>query len=473
MALSFVRTLARRATSPKSSNEDLRRREFILNVLLVGLLAMFFAAVMISGMYSFFGDPVVNEHNTLPTILVTVLFGLFLFFYILSRSGAVKLVSYVLLVLLFALATYMASMWGVDLPAATLFYVLVIVMSGILISTRFAFVSTVAIVLSMFLVGTLQASHVILANRYWASQGWTATDIAVASVMLLIIATVSWLSNREIEKSLARARRSEAELTKERDLLEVRVEERTRELREAELRRMSQTYRFVEFGRVASGIFHDLVNPLTALSLNIESIGRSRGADDPRKLALLERDVESAKSATAHMQKLLDSMRRHLAREGKRERFQLASCLSEIAHVMAPYGRRHGVAVMFRSAVPDAAFHGDPVALTQAVTNLLSNAVESYAGTDVPPGRREASLELDREGEEYRVRVRDSGKGIPGEELRHVFEPFFTTKESEGGFGIGLSLARRIIEHLGGRIEVESAVGEGSVFTLYLPIREP
>jgi len=82
-------------------------------------------------------------------------------------------------------------------------------------------------------------------------------------------------------------------------------------------------------------------------------------------------------------------------------------------------------------------------------------------------------MELDSTNEGVYVRVRDEGSGIAPENLPLIFEPFFTTSASKG-IGIGLSLAKRIVEKgFGGTLSVDSEVGKGSTFTVYLPIREP
>jgi signal transduction histidine kinase len=83
-------------------------------------------------------------------------------------------------------------------------------------------------------------------------------------------------------------------------------------------------------------------------------------------------------------------------------------------------------------------------------------------------------VKLNREAGVGEISVRDSGSGIPAETLRKIFDPYFTTKKADsqgqGGTGLGLSMAREVIESHQGRIRVESAVGEGTTFTLKLPL---
>ncbi len=468
--LSALPDLFTAATAPKSRDEDTARREFILNVLLLSLLALFGIGVLIDGVHRILSDPLAHEAESLSELTLYLVFIFFAGLYALSRNRMVRLPSYLLVGAFFLLTAYMGFRWGVDVPAEIVFYPLVIVMAGILLSTRMAFLGTALIAVVMCATAYAQQRGLIATDTYWRSDIWSWGDVIMIALIYAIVATVAWLGNREIGKSLDRARRSEAALKEERDLLEVRVEERTLELRQAQLERMSEAYRFVEFGRLASGVFHDLMNPLAALSLNIGRI-----ADAPSSRTALAEDVRRAKRAAAHMQSLLDSMRKHLAREGTQELFSLRHMLEEATGVLSSYARQRGVRLRL-FASEDAQLYGDPVSLTQALTNLLSNAIQSYPPPQdaAPSAPREVAVTLVLEPDAAMVSIRDQGRGIDTDALPRIFEPFFTTKGNEEGLGLGLPLAKRIVEKgFGGSLAVDSTAGEGSLFTLYLPIREP
>jgi len=447
---------------PKSQNEDIARREFILNILLLSAVALLLAAATIDLVTLLVGAA--PEENSLPSVVIHGLLIFFLFLYALSRKRHVTLASYLLLGSFFLLTAYMGYHWGVDVPAQIVFYPLVIVMAGILISTRVAFFATLLIGLTMAFTGHLQKAGVIEVNTYWKNELWTWSDVTMIILIYLIVATVAWLGNREIEKSLSRARKSEAELKEEKDTLEVRIEERTRELRQAEMEKMSQAYHFVEFGRLAGGIFHDLVNPLAALSLNIDRIADTAGR------STLSQDVARAKKAASHMQKLMESMRKHLSREGSKELFAVKQVLKETCQMLTSYAKARGVRISVRASAPSHVY-GDPVAFAQVMTNLVSNAIHAYPlGKE---GNREVVMELENAKEGVYIHVRDEGSGIAPDHLPQIFEPFFTTN-APNGMGIGLPLAKRIIEKdFGGTLSVNSEVGKGSTFTIYLPVREP
>lgn len=454
----------KKITLPRSTNEDRARREFILNILLVGVLFLFVFALAHNLI-----EELLGQQNPMSLFVLSVPFLFFLSLYILSRKGYVLVSASALIISLLIFAVYLGYSWGVDLPAGILLLVLTIVMAGILISTKVAFVTTGAIVLLIIGIGSLQNSGTIPVDRSWSANSWGMSETIVAGIILSIIAIVSWLSNREIERSLVRARKSEAELKDERDLLEVRVAERTQELQRTQMEKMSQAYRFVEFGRVASGIFHDLNNPLAALSLNIEHIAESSGV---RKE--LSDNVVRAKHATEHMKKLMDSMRKHLTQEVTSETFSVKEIVDGVVEMLQSYARVRGVTVMV-SLSEDGTLSGNVTAFTQTLTNLISNAIESYPPVQLGDSakKREVYVSCEVGAAQVVIVVEDQGGGIAPDDLQKIFEPFFTTKSDEKGLGIGLPLAKRIVEKdFGGTMSVESKVGEGSRFTIHLPIKE-
>ena len=112
---------------------------------------------------------------------------------------------------------------------------------------------------------------------------------------------------------------------------------------------------------------------------------------------------------------------------------------------------------------------GDRDRLKQVLINLISNAIK------YTPKGGEVYLSLGKVGENARLIVRDTGQGIAAEDLPHIFKRFFRAEKSRtrsktGGFGLGLSIAYWIVDHHGGRIEVDSAENKGATFCIYLPM---
>jgi signal transduction histidine kinase len=116
--------------------------------------------------------------------------------------------------------------------------------------------------------------------------------------------------------------------------------------------------------------------------------------------------------------------------------------------------------------------NGDRDRLKQVLINLVSNAIKYTAQGG------EVYLSLGRLGDNARIIVRDTGQGISVLDLPHIFERFYRAEKSRsrskvGGFGLGLSIAHWIVEHHGGRIEVDSEEGQGTTFCIYLPMAKP
>ena len=115
----------------------------------------------------------------------------------------------------------------------------------------------------------------------------------------------------------------------------------------------------------------------------------------------------------------------------------------------------------------DSQIVADAGQLQQALVALLVNAVEAMKGLEA--GEGELTVRLRGDADEVQIDVADTGVGIPPEVLPQIFEPFFSTKETENGVGLGLAVVYGIVQRHGGRIEVESQVGQGTVFHLRLP----
>jgi len=115
-----------------------------------------------------------------------------------------------------------------------------------------------------------------------------------------------------------------------------------------------------------------------------------------------------------------------------------------------------------------AAVECDAGQIQQIVLVLLVNATEAMA----QGGRLRVSTAAADRGEGIRLHVRDWGPGIPADVLPHIFEPFFTTKEEQQRTGLGLAVAKSILDQHGGRIEVHSKEGEGAEFVITLPVGE-
>ncbi|MDE2019368.1 MAG: HAMP domain-containing histidine kinase [Patescibacteria group bacterium] len=429
-------------------DEDRRRREYILNIILAGSLVMlaFFDALVL---YYTVSEGV--AYHEVSFWLFTSIFLFFVLLYLLSRRGFPVFASYLLIGAYLASNTYAAYQWGVDLHIVVLSYALIVLIASILIGTWFGFVTA----------GIIAA--VIIPLRYFQLTGAIplqprvddVMDAVTLAIVIFLIMTLAWLWNRELGKSLRRAHASESELEKERDLLEIRVEERTHALRQAQFERVEQLYQFAEFGQLASGLFHDLLNLVNAASLQMET-----------KISMDKATVMSKR-----VERFVTAVRRQLDRQEAQELFPLAESIEDVIQLLSYKAMKEKVNIIFpERGDRSLAYFGNPFKFHQVAMNLIFNALEAYDG--IPHGRegRIISIELKSEGGAVRFAVEDKGSGIPDDVRSKIFEPFFSTKESSKGMGIGLASVKRIVEKdFDGMIFVESEVGEGSRFIVVFP----
>lgn len=458
-----------RLFSPRSGDEDSERKEFILNVLLVSSIVLFFFAILSTMLFAII-QPEMYARNSIQPYVLVFTFGFFFFLFVLSRKGFSKGSAHILVMVFFLLSFLMGYRWGVDVNASLLMYALVIVMSGILVSTRFAFMMTGLIAYAMLALTNLQSSHVLLADQYWRNQPWQQSDTVMTVIIFLVIATVSWLSNREIERSLRRAHRSEESLRKERDRLEITVEERTRELKEAQLEKIGQLYSLAEFGRLSSGLFHDLMNPLTAVSLNVEK-AKSEEQINSGDLSKAKKYLDQAFTAAQRMEKFITAVRKHIGKKSVKKMFSPRSEIEQVIDILSHKAQLSNVDIIL-SPGSSADIIGDPIQWSQIMLNLISNGIDAY--DQVPQNRDNRVVQITLMENEINIlcSIRDYGVGIAEENLDKVFEPFFTTKAGQNGkgTGIGLSLVKRIIEKdFDGSITLESALDLGTTCRVILP----
>jgi two-component system NtrC family sensor kinase len=221
---------------------------------------------------------------------------------------------------------------------------------------------------------------------------------------------------------------------------------------------MSRAEHFATLGELAAGLAHEIRNPLAGIAGVIEIVGRDLPPDSPAR-AVIKDAKEEALQINRILTELLDTAR------PKPPQFRVSDIGSTAEHAVM-FARQQAVTkrilieMEICGAIPPV--DHDPNQINQVLLNLLLNAIQSM---DSPGTVR---VLLDSDGDDVLITVADEGKGIPPEILPNIFRPFFTTKGH--GTGLGLSLARRIVEAHGGQIDVTSEVGKGARFEIRLPV---
>ncbi len=238
------------------------------------------------------------------------------------------------------------------------------------------------------------------------------------------------------------------------------IEDMTEQMALAE--QLQQAQKMEAVGRLAGGVAHDFNNLLQAMMSRTQTL--TRMGDEPLELAAAVSELEAGirRGAALTRQLLLFSRR-------ETERTQLLDLNQVVGDVAQMLKRlvRENIVVSIELMEKPLPIEADRGQLDQVLLNLVVNASDA-----MPDGGRLAiRIGCDDEAEGW-LEVTDTGCGI-GEEIRdRIFEPFFTCKGVGKGTGLGLAVAHGIVARLGGRIEVESAVGKGSSFKVWLPIAE-
>jgi two-component system NtrC family sensor kinase len=240
----------------------------------------------------------------------------------------------------------------------------------------------------------------------------------------------------------------------------------------AALERSAQAEKLAAIGQLAAGVMHEINNPLATIAACAETM--ALGVDDPsggvetpagygEYLKIIDHEVHRCKRI---IDGLLDFSRPKPVERGP---VDLNAVVKQTLFLLKHHTRFKRTTVNAElDASIGAEVTGDPDQLTQVIMALLLNAMDAI-GTDGAITLR--TVRDDTQPGMVRVEVQDEGHGIPREDLTKIFEPFYTTKAPGKGTGLGLSICYGIISDHGGRIEVDSTVGEGTTFRIVLPGR--
>jgi signal transduction histidine kinase len=251
------------------------------------------------------------------------------------------------------------------------------------------------------------------------------------------------------------------------DVLEKKVEERTRELAQAHSM-LTRQDRMAAIGRLAAGVAHEINNPLGILAGFAEGLlDRSRDPalaaepafrDFPEYLQLIGQEVDRLKSI---VQRFLRFSR---TRSPEKQRIEVNGVALQVLAMLRNHARGEGKELSGKLSPVELWTDADPEQLKQVVLNLAMNGLDAI--------ERGGWVRIATRAEDGHVEIRvcDNGSGIPEDVRSRIFEPFFSTKPPEKGTGLGLALCHDLVRENGGEIELEgSAMGEGTEFVIRLP----
>ncbi len=223
---------------------------------------------------------------------------------------------------------------------------------------------------------------------------------------------------------------------------------------------------YAEISQLAGGLAHEIRNPLSTLSLNLDLLAEDfQTPESPRDRRVKQR-LERLKRETQRLYDILENFLRFArVQELKRSATDLNALAAELTDFYEPQASTRGILVRTYFAPDLPRLEIDADLIKQALLNLMLNAEQAMGQGG------ELIMTTRREGPWLVLEVTDTGSGMAADVQRRIFDPFYSTRP--GGSGLGLPTTRKIIEAHGGTIEVHSEPGKGSRFSLRLPLRTP
>ncbi len=230
-------------------------------------------------------------------------------------------------------------------------------------------------------------------------------------------------------------------------------------------RALRDSDKLVTVGKLAAGVAHSIRNPLTSVKMRLFSMESTGGSSESERedLKVISEEIRHIDGILRNFLEYSRPPRLRMQKVSPSEVVDMA--LNLLKQRLDSYGVE--VRLSRQSWLPE--IYADPDQLKEALVNLLVNSSEAmgYGGLIVI---REEEVVDEPWGRKVVIRVSDNGPGFPESIQGELFEPFFTTKEE--GTGLGLTIAARIIEEHGGKLELSSREGEGAISTISLPVRE-
>jgi signal transduction histidine kinase len=216
-------------------------------------------------------------------------------------------------------------------------------------------------------------------------------------------------------------------------------------------------------GKIAAGVAHEVLNPLTSISSIVQLMQRECDSDEQKERIRLIMKETSRISRVLHD---LQTFSRPVPPQHPIS-IKVDELIEYSANLVGYDQRARKVAIRRHVDCESGMVRADPDRLSLVFTNIMMNAIEALSTKNGDSGV--LAVEATQVGRRIRVRFSDNGPGMTEEQLARAFEPFFTTKEAGAGTGLGLWICHQVIEAHGGTIRIDSPAGEGTTVTIELP----
>jgi two-component system, NtrC family, sensor kinase len=237
----------------------------------------------------------------------------------------------------------------------------------------------------------------------------------------------------------------------------LRLQENHRQLSEINSKSF-ESQKLAALGLLASGITHEINNPLAGLDLSLKRISR-----DPENVEQIQKYLPGMYDSISHMQNIVRQTLAFAKPEPQIKTMVGLQKLLDHSLVLVQHKLDHNNIIVIRTGIERSQIMTNPQSISQVFVNLMLNAIDS-----MPMGGN-LSIESTENKEWIHISFRDTGSGINPEIMDRIWEPFYSTKPTGEGTGLGLSVSRRLVEKLSGKIEITSTKEKGTTVTLSFP----
>ncbi len=403
------------------------------------------------------------------TLLIVTLIILFL-----SRLACTKYYKYsstVLVIVLMAVSAKIQLTFGVRVAPSQIIYAWIIIVTALTISLRYSIALAIIIATFNISITYLQLNNTLPFDNTWTQTAPTIPDGIINASLLLATVYTSWLYKKQIINylSLAIEAKKKAEtlslsLQQEKDSLEQKVTQKTKQLQTAHYQKIQNLNKLADIGRLTTGIMHDISTPLTTISLILEDTHPNK-----KNISYSQQSIQKVLNNLQVMESYIRDTLSYATKDQTHTKFTINKEIETAIKLLKPQANYKNIRLIFKPQ-KNFTLTGDPNRFIQIITNLVSNAIESYSDTNQP---NLVTITTQQIKTQLQITVKDKGKGISKINIKKIFVPFYSGSNGPNNHGIGLTLTKDIIEqNFNGQISLNSQKGKGSEFIVNIPLNK-